>query len=467
MKKNVFLFFGIIIVFAVATQLFGAIPSTVVDDANRNKQVRAVSLIDESGSQVGTSSAGLAVKMSDSASLDAFARLRVSEPLTIFDSKQIFDNQPLFWDESLESGAGITSAHATDTASTVITSSDTTAGVFTRQTFMRFNYQPGKSQLVFMTGILDRSGGGTGVERRIGYFDDDNGIFFEDDAGTIGVTRRTNVTSTAVDNTVTQANWNIDDMDGDGVGNPSNINIDWTKVQIFCFDFEWLGAGRVRMGLVVNGMIFYVHEFVNANILDKVFMSTPDLPLRYQMVTTASSPVSTLEAICTTVISEGGVQDTGTVRNASTDNTQVDAAVVGTLYAVKGIRLKSTHLGATIKILKVALQIQSASDDGEWVLMFNPTIAGSPTWVNEVSSAVQTFTGATANTITGGTRIDSDYVATGAGQSASSSSSQPIANALLLGSQIDGTPQTIVLCFKPFTNVNTLVEGSITWRQSS
>jgi len=46
---------------------------------------------------------------------------------------------------------------------------------------MRFNYQPGKSQEILMTGILDRSGGGTGVQRRVGCFDDDNGLFFEDD----------------------------------------------------------------------------------------------------------------------------------------------------------------------------------------------------------------------------------------------------------------------------------------------
>jgi hypothetical protein len=150
------------------------------------------------------------IKAVDSPSIDAFARWRVSNPETLFDSKQIFDNQPLFWDEELESGAGITSAHSTATASTVITSTLNTAGTFTRQTFQRFNYQPGKSQLILITGILDRSGGGTGVQRRIGYFDDDNGLFFEDDEGTVKVVRRTSVTGTPVDNKVTQASWNLD-----------------------------------------------------------------------------------------------------------------------------------------------------------------------------------------------------------------------------------------------------------------
>lgn len=404
------------------------------------------------------------IQASDSPSIDAFGRWRVSDPQTIFDSKQIFDNQPLFWDEELESGADITSAHSVNTASTVITSTLNTAGVFTRQTFMRFNYQPGKSQLVLITGILDRSGGGTGVERRIGLFDDNNGLFFEDNAGTIGVTRRTNVTGTPVDNTVTQANWNIDPMDGTG---PSGVTIDWTKTQIFVTDFEWLGVGRVRMGLNVDGKTYYVHEFLNANILDKAYISTPNLPLRYQMVTTGSSPASTMECICASVVSEGGVQDTGIDRHASTANTQVDCAVVGTIYAIKGIRLKSTALGATIKILRTAAQVQSASDDLEWLLIFNPTVAGTPSWTAETNSPVETSTGATANTVTNGTYLTGGYVGTGAGQSSSAQIDSEINNALRLGADISNNVDEIWLCGRSLNNVNVLVEGALSWKELS
>ena len=45
------------------------------------------------------------IKTQNSPSVDAFGRFRVSAPDTLFDSKQIFDNQPLFWDESLEAEA--------------------------------------------------------------------------------------------------------------------------------------------------------------------------------------------------------------------------------------------------------------------------------------------------------------------------------------------------------------------------
>jgi hypothetical protein len=108
---------------------------------------------------------------------DAFGRLRISNPEMIFNSKQIFDNQPLYWDDIQESGSGTSSVHSVNTASSTLSVSATTAGKRTRQTFMRFNYQPSKSQLIFITGILKASGGGTGIITRMGYFDDDNGLF--------------------------------------------------------------------------------------------------------------------------------------------------------------------------------------------------------------------------------------------------------------------------------------------------
>lgn len=91
------------------------------------------------------------IKASDSPSIDAFGRWRVSNPVTIFDSKQIYDTGLLFWDDQEVSGAGTSSVHSVDKAATTISVSATTAGKRVRQTFRRFNYEPGKSQQVLMT----------------------------------------------------------------------------------------------------------------------------------------------------------------------------------------------------------------------------------------------------------------------------------------------------------------------------
>lgn len=402
----------------------------------------------------------------DTPASDAFNRLRTSHPVTIFASKLIgVDDGPIFWDESLESGAGITASTPTaDLPYVDFTSTDVTAGKFTRQTFQRFNYQPGKSHLLLCTGVLDLSGGGTGVQRRIGYFDDNNGIFFEDDEGTIKVVVRSKVTGSVVDTKVAQSSWNIDVMDGTG---PSGITADWADAQIFVIDLQWLGVGRIRFGLEINGMLYPVHEAnLSANIAAVPYMSTPNLPLRFQMITTGSSPVSTMRCICAAVISEGGADDRGIRRRFSTAGTHTSTAVENTLYAVVGLRLGSTHLGTDVELLSASVVLFTASSDLEWVLLHDPTIAGSPSWSAPTDSMCETFKGATANTVTGGREIAGGYLGTGTANSAPGSISQELDSVLKLGAAIDGTRDTFVLAVRAINGGTALdVEGGIAWRE--
>lgn len=395
------------------------------------------------------------VRAQDSPSIDAFARWRVSQPETIFDSKQLWDNAPLFWDDSEISGGSTTSVHSTATASTVMGVALNTAGRRVRQTFMRFNYQPGKSQLVFMTGTLGNGGGGTGITRCMGIYDDDNGIFMQDDEGTVKVVIRSKTSGSAVDTKVAQTNWNLDVLDGTG---SSGITLDATKSQITVTDFEWLGVGRVRIGFVVDGIPVYVHEFNHANILAGVYMSTPNLPLRYEIENDGTGVASTLEHICSSVMSEGGVQSLGTLRHA--DSGAVSSLSAGTTYALLGMRLKSTHLDASILIENIAALATTQNDQAHWDLMLNPTVGGTFTYADQTNSAIQVATGASTNTITNGTEIDGGYFSTVAPTSITTP------NALRLGSKIDGTPDEIVLVVTPITN-NITIHGSITRRELS
>lgn len=398
----------------------------------------------------------LPVILGSEASQDAFGRLRTSDPETIFDSKQIFDNAPLFWDDQEVSGTGTSSTHDVNEAMTRMLVSATTAGKRVRQTFMRFNYQPGKSHQVFMTGVLDGSGGGTGITRRIGIFDDNNGLFVEDDAGTIKFVRRTKTSGSVVDNKTT-----IPTTFTDGTV------IDWAKTQILVIDFEWLGVGRVRFGLVKDGMIDYLHSEDGSNTLTLAYMSTPNLPLRYSIDNDGNGAASQLCHICSTVITEGGTTELGILFHQSTAGTQIDMDTEGTIYAIVGFRLKSTHLGATIKIVKAAVTLQSAGDDIEWILIHDPTIGGTPSWQNKANSALQYFIGGATNTITGGAHMNADYVSTGSGQSGASPSTSEIRNALRLGAAIDNTPQTVVLAARPINGsaTNVFAEGGLTWRE--
>ena len=146
--------------------------------------------------------------------VDAFNRLRVANPITLFDSKQIHDNKPLFWDDQEVSGSGTSSTYNTNQASSTIAVSNLTAGKRVRQTRQRFNYQPGKSQLVMFTGNAVSMD--TGITKEVGYFDDNNGLFFRITATDAAVVVRTNTSGSPVDTVVPRSSWNGDKLDGNG-----------------------------------------------------------------------------------------------------------------------------------------------------------------------------------------------------------------------------------------------------------
>jgi hypothetical protein len=329
----------------------------------------------------GNPSSSLLAGFGDSPAIDAFGRLRSAEPFTLFDSKQISDdgdiansaeNYPLFFDNQETSGGGTSTTFNANRASTTLAVGATTAGTRVRQTFQRFNYQPGKSQAAYLTGILGT--GVAGITRRYGLFDGNNGLFFELRNTTLAVVRRSNATGSAVDTRVTQANWNLDRMDGTG---PSGVTIDTSKTQIYFVDYEWLGVGRVRFGFVVDGGYIYCHEINNANNLNVVYMSTPNLPVRAEISNDGTGPAATLEQICVSVVSEGGVDPKGVTHSHDNGSTAVAVAgLAGARVALLGIRLRSSHLGVEIIPEIVNSMATTANDDYALELVWNPTVAG-------------------------------------------------------------------------------------------
>jgi len=117
-------------------------------------------------------------------------------------------------------------------------------------------------------------------------------------------------------------------------------------------------------------------------------------------------------------------------------------------------------IGGIVNLINVSLLSSSTNDKAHWELRFNPTVAGTFTYSDQTNSVIQAATGSSSNTVAGGTDIDGGYFSTN--QAAITS----VPNALRLGSAIDGTLDTIVLCVTPITN-NITVEASITWRELS
>lgn len=386
---------------------------------------------------------------------DAFGRQRVSNPEMIFNSKQVFDNQPLYWDDIQESGSGTSSTYSNNTASSTLSVSASTAGKRTRQTFMRFNYQASKSQLIFITGILKASGGGTGIITRMGYFDDSNGLFLECNAGTINLVRRTYVTGAAVDDTIPQSSWNLDKMDGTG---PSKITLDFTKTQIFMMDFEWLGVGRVRYGFNIEGVTYYVHELSAANSLTTVYMSTPNLPLRYQIINSGTGIASSINCICSAVISEGGREEVATNSYISTSNTAI-TATKNVTNAILATRLKSGYLGATIDVLDLSL-LTVSNDNYQWQLYMNPSGLNGLTYSGLNNSSLEYAVAPNGTVISGGFAIAGGYA-----QAKTDIQAASLKSLMKLGSSITGRKDILVLSCLPLGASDSTVYGSINFRE--
>lgn len=392
----------------------------------------------------------------DTAAIDSFDRLRVSNPFTIFDSKQLYDKQPLFYDELI--GGAATSVHSPIHARTQITVTASASDFVIRQTKQRFNYQPGKSQLCLFTFQGSKS---TGVIKRVGLFDGTgtnfltpkNGIFLQIDGSNVSWNIAKNGTTTE---SVIQSNWNYDILDGDG---PSRETLDTNGQLIGIIDFEWLGVGRVRCGFCINGIIRYTHYFNHDNTgsFTTVYMSTPNLPVRYDIQSDGSGG-GYLDHICSSIMSEGGLEQTGVSRSVDTQNIHIDANLADTPYVLLAIRLKSTHLDLTVLPEYISM-ISETNDDFRWALLLNPTYNGTLTYADILNSGCQRAAGVTANNITSeGTKLDSGYA------KSAGTIDRRISSSLRLGSTISGTRDELILAVTPLSS-NSDIQGSLTFRE--
>lgn len=390
------------------------------------------------------------IESADSASIDAFGRWRTSEQFPVFQNKMLHDNAPLYWDDQEVSGSGTGSTYNANQASVTLSVGATTAGRRTRQTFLHHNYQAARSQLCHFTGVFGPAI--SGVSKRVGLFQDNDGLFLEVDGTGPNFVIRSSTSGSPVNNKIARANWNTDKLDGTG---PSGQTIDLTKTQIFWLDYQWLGVGRVRFGFVINGERIICHNFQHANVDNVVYMSTPNLPVRYEIENDGTGAATSMTQICCSVASEGGENPVGIPRTLSTGLTSATYSA-GT-YARLGLRLKSTHLDAYHVFRSFTMRGGQTNDEFEWFLVLNPTIAGTVTWNNLTNSICQTFVGGTGNTLTGGTVLLSGHII------GEQTERLNALDQIQLGSAIDGTPDTLVL---GFTNDNTQeCFASLNWRE--
>jgi hypothetical protein len=291
--------------------------------------------------------------------MDAFGKLRVSNPTTLIDIRfpgqstgsSNFLSNNLQICSAIGYSAGATPTGTYENSKLIINMPFTgsSSKYYISQSRNYGIYQPGKSLLFMATGVFDPAGAngdvngfktsltnnGDTITSRIGYYDFDsttlgsnipsvrNGLFLAINYNNTGGTQTRTVSVNIKNNTTTsiaQSEWNIDKMDGTG---PSGLNLDFTKTQLMIIDMEWLGVGRVRFGFYAYGRIQYCHQVTNINSLIEPYTNSINLPICYSLCGTSGGTTFTgyLTQICSTLISEGGYTPVGrpfTVSNQTT-----------------------------------------------------------------------------------------------------------------------------------------------------
>ena len=333
--------------------------------------------------------------------VDAFGRLRVSQPYTLFDSENRYAPDSGI-DTSTVTGGSTTYLPNESTVRMDVTTASGAEVV--RQTFRRFAYQPGKGLLSLQTFTMNASK--AGLRQRIGYFGTQNGAFLQqDEAGILSFTIRS-YTSGAVDDTrkIAQSAWNGDKLNGSGA---SGITLDVTKTQILWFDFEWLGVGNVRCGFVINGVFIVCHTFYNANLNTAVYMTTAQLPMRWEITNTAgTASASSMKQICCSVMSEGGYEQVSleqTARRATKLTT-----IGNTFLPLISIRMNASKQEAIIIPNRVVV-LPVTSQNYEVVLVKNSTLTGA-SWVTGTFANVDYDVTATAMTTSATSILQNNYM---------------------------------------------------------
>jgi len=387
-----------------------------------------------------------------STAYDAFGRLRVSNPLTIFDSKNIMSKNTLF-DEAL-TGSGTVSYTANK--STVNLNVTTASGdKVIRQSKRVMSYQPGKSLLILNTFVMNTPE--ADLKQKVGTFDANNGIFFMADGTTLKIVRRTYVTGSAVDTEISQSAWNGDKLNGTGASGYS-LNVD--KACILFTDYEWLGMGAVRIGFVIDGKFITAHTFYNANNLTTVYMQTANLPIRYEIETTGTiSGAAVLQQVCSTCIIEGGYSPEGIREMIGTSqiNAGVNLTTANTYYNIATIRIKSSRPYAVI--VPSGLDVLNISNnDFEWGLFFNATPSSAFSYTSYSDNVEYDLT--TVDLTATGTRVAGGYL--GGKTTPFTLPTDFVPFAYQLGQTIGGTSDTLTLGVRSGT-ANGDVSGLIKW----
>jgi len=376
------------------------------------------------------------------------SRLQVAQLYPIFEhnfTENILDT--LIWHTKF-TGAG-SQTYLTDEKAQRLTVTGAAVDSVIRQTKQYFPYSFGQLFNADIGALLDSPV--ANVRKRIGYFDVNDGFFWQQDGTGLSIVGRSSTSGVPVDTVIPQASWNVDKFDGSG---PSGVTLDVTKAQLFHVEIHGR-PGVVRLGFIVNGAIQIAHEFFSANTLAFLIARVVTLPVRLEIANTALSAGASIKHYGARTAADAELTKFGTVRSVDNDNTNRNVSAA--LLPLVSIRLKAANIRGTLFPESLQVLITS-SNDVYWQLILNGTLT-APTWVS-VGATSMAEVDVVASAIAGGTVIDSGYTSNAIYFHKDIKSRFPIV------SDIDAVPDTLTLAAKRIVGAgNTSTFGQLNFKE--
>jgi hypothetical protein len=185
--------------------------------------------------------------------------------------------------------------------------------------------------------------GKAGCRRRWGYYDDNDGFYWELDGTDFYVVKRSSISGTPVDTRVIQSDFNRDQIDG---SDTISFTLDVSKANMYWMDIQWHGAGRVRMGVYEpNGVRLTIHEFVHGNTSSEYpYIRSATLPMRFEQENTGST-VSTSEMRTTSALIRNAYRPDITGTRQTANSSIVNVTTAGGEIPLFSVRPKTTFNG--------------------------------------------------------------------------------------------------------------------------
>ncbi len=244
--------------------------------------------------------------------LDVVGRTKVSRHQNVYDADFEYGKQALRWEEFTAGAATIT--HLPSSGAVRMRLTTASGDITIRQSRPYHRYQPGKT--MFMATAVNFGTAQANQFQRVGFFDDSNGVFFEQAPPTtenpfgMACVIRSDSSGVITDTRFRMlAPGNVSEWNGDQL---IRAAIDWARIQMLFVEYAWYGAGAVRFGVFIDGEPYVLHQvgFGNRPTQTVAWARTGNLPVRYEQRNTgATATQNDMLHYGVSVMVEGGVDD--------------------------------------------------------------------------------------------------------------------------------------------------------------